>query len=288
MRDQPCLPSESPGNGDDGMVKPNHSIFRLKETVCTALVSSLTVGLIGAIVRSVPYFQQSGLVYSTRELPAYPLAYQNNRLAPADIQGKVLVGGPVKLLNLLVQIKGESVSDAVVRIPYASEDRFLVGWMSKSGDPSAVYMLGAETEYRFRRLLPGDSIRFYLYLNNVGSDLANRIEVFDGDGHLATRFRYLPVRPDEVVIPFGRAWIILFGGMFVVVLLLAVSCMRRPKTPAISADRRSRPDPGEQRSPASLPGSPEPNLSAEPLDGGGAISSSSSTAGCRDRGLGGR
>ena len=216
------------------MVEPKEFISGLREILRTAFA---LVGAIGtaltittAIVNQV---QRPEIVYSTKELTAYPLM-------PADIQGRVLANGPVKILELVVQNKGKrSASDVLVRIPSTADDKYLGGWMTKSEAPSTVYMLGSAAEHKLEKLLPGDTVSFSLCLKNVRSDLASRVQVFDGDGRRATSYRYVSVRylgSDAVIIPIGRRFINLLGVMMAVILLLSVLRIVKFNQPRIPPD----------------------------------------------------
>lgn len=199
------------------------SISRLLKTVASAFaLGGLAVSIVVTIA---PYFQQPEVVYSTEELSAYPVPYKNNNLVPGEVQGKMLEEGPIRILSLVVKVTGETGADVMVRIPFASDDKYIGGWMRKSEDPSTSYMLGRQTEYRFDKLAPGDTISFYLYLKDVNADIAGRIEVLDGDGHRATHYQYVPVRyvgSDRVIVSIERRWIYLFGFTLVLTLLLSI------------------------------------------------------------------
>lgn len=234
------------------MAEVKNLISHLRDTlyIATALVS-----LIFYIVRTIPYFRGPEIVYSTKELMAYPITYKNNRPAPAYVQGRALVNGQVKILDLVVQNKGaRSASDILVRIPVSGVDEYIGGWMTKSEAPSTVYMLGAKREFRFHNLIPGDTISFCLYLNAAKSNLAYRIRVYTADGRLATHFRYIPVpyvSGDAVVFTTRKRWIDLFGLAMAVVLLLSVVRIRKPKQPPVPMDTQNRHDESGQ-----LPSSP--------------------------------
>lgn len=272
------------------MRRQNQSISRFRETFYTTLISSLTFACIGAIVKTISHVPQSGLMYSTNEVPTYPMPYRNHKFAPAEIQGKLLVEGTIKALSVMVRNEGEHGSDALVRIPCSADDKCLGGWMSKSDDPSFVYMLGEGAEYRFHKLLPGDTVRFYLYLKDVNSDLARRIEVFDADGRRAAYYRYVPVRYDAIIVSIRTQWIYLFASISVPILLLSLWRIRRPGRSDISAAGRSLADACERPSTASpcLTGSDESKSVSEALDGGGRTRSSCPSGGRQERELGGR
>ena len=224
------------------------------------LSPSIAIALIGLIINAIavipgiiPYFQRPEVIYSTSELTTYPMTYHDNKPAPADIQGKVLLRGPIKALSLMVQNEGERSADVLVRIPLSKGDGYLGGWMSKSEAPSIVYMLGVRTEYRLHKLLPGDRVTFYLNLENVNSNLADRIEVFDGDGRRAIYYRYVAVRyigRNVIIVSLRKSWIYLIALMMVVIMLLSVSWIRRTKQPAVSADRK-RPEDATEYLPTS-------------------------------------
>jgi len=142
------------------------------------------------------YFQQPDLEYSTNELSTYPISYNDGKFALDDIQDSAVLGGQIKMVTLIVRNKGErSVPSVLLRFPVLPADGYLGARMSKSADnPSRLYMFDTQTEWKFRNLMPGDSITFYLYLKSAGSDLASRIEVFDGDGRRAAYYPYVPRR----------------------------------------------------------------------------------------------
>ncbi len=284
------------------MGKPNRAPSRLRETFYTALASSVTllfVRYIGTVVKAgASYFQQPDVVYYTQEMPAFPIAYKNNKPAPADIQSEALLGEPIENLQLQVRITAErSQSVLSVRIPFSSDDGYLGGWMTKSEDPSSGYMLDAKTEHTFHGLLPGDEVNFYLYLTNAKSDLADRIQVFDGQGRPASHYHYVPVRSDAIIISRRRGRIYFVCVAFVVILLLGVillmgvSRVREHWQASISADTQClanvrEPAPTSSRG-SGGEGSDEPGPSPEPLDGDGGMRSSCSSPGYHDRGPGG-
>lgn len=208
------------------MLEPGHLISRLWHAVFAALI------LAGLGAYMAPRFHPPELVYFTQDLAAYPLESRDNVLVPGGIEGNVIVGGPIKILNLMVQNKGVRSIDVSVRIPFSADDGYLIGWMSKNEDPSTRYMLDRRTEYRFRQLLPGDTVSFDLYLKNASSDLAGRIEVFDGDGHRAAYYPSVPVRyvgGDEVIVSIRKELAYLFGFVLVVTLFMSVWHVVEPR-----------------------------------------------------------
>lgn len=168
---------------------------RGKRFALTAIVS-LTASIVPVVTAVNSYFQQPELEYSMNELSTYPISYRDGKFALDDIQDSAVLGGQMKMVNLVVRNRGErSVSSVLVRFPVLPADGYLGARMSKSADsPPRLYMFDTQTEWKFRNLMPGDSIVFHLYLKSARSDLANRIEVFDGDGRRAAYHPYLPRR----------------------------------------------------------------------------------------------
>ena len=239
------------------MVGKKYSTWRLKKTLSVVLVF---VGVVSAdvskIAATIPYFQRPKVVYSTEELATYPIIYQENKPVLTDIQGRMLVDGPIKILDVVVRNEGERGAHAVcVRIPFFSNDGYLGGWMWESQSPSESYMIALETQRCFHELMPGDEVRLYLYLRNVNSQLANRIDVFDGEGRRAPRNRYVPVGSDEITVSLGRCLSYLFGVILLVTLGFAGS-VRKTRLPPISGDGE-RPVDASAHLPGSSPGPPE-------------------------------
>lgn len=245
------------------MVEPKELMSGLRDMLRTAFALVGAIGTILTVTATiVTYFQRPEVVYSTQELTAYPITYQNDRLMPADIQGKMLADGPVKILELVVQNKGKrSASDVLVRLPFSGDDEYLGGWMTKSEAPSTVYMLGSKAEHKLEKLLPGDTVSFCLYLKNVRSDLAGRVQVFESDGRRAAYYRYESVRyfgNDAVILPIGRRFMNLLGLMLAIILLLSVLRIMKVDQPGIPPDRQ-HPAHASEHPPATSPGSTAPD-----------------------------
>lgn len=203
--------------------------------------------IIAAIPSIMPYFQESKLRYSTNELMGYPVPYHDDKPAPGDIQGQVLAGGLVRYMTVVVwSDEKRSVSGAMARIPFSKADELLNGWISDSATPSKVYMLG--TENQLPKLLPGDIITFYMSLGNLNSDLANRIEVFDGDGRPATHYQYVSARDAGsnvlVDVPMTKSSVYIF--VFGTIVLLGVFWKRGRKPISISPDKQTQEDAVEE------------------------------------------
>lgn len=230
------------------------------------MTPALIVALVAAIIPEVPaiisYSQESEVVYSTNELTTYPVPYHDSKFFPGDIQGRMLATGPIKIVSVVVQNRGQRSASGVVRIPRSARDQYLVGWVRRSDDPSKLYMLGAWPEYKYDDFMPGDMITIYLWLKNANSDLASRIGVFERDGRRAAYYPYVPVRyvGSDVVtnVPIRMRWIYTCGIMLIASLLLGVSRMRNPGQPAVSADRQ-RPTDESEPLPSSSPGPTLPN-----------------------------
>ena len=85
--------------------------------------------------------------------------------------------------------------------------------------------------------MPGDAVTFDLNIGNANSDLASRIQVFDGDGRRAAYYPYVAVRyqaGDVVVFSLRRSWIYLFCFVVNVLALLGILWMRGARQPAVS------------------------------------------------------
>lgn len=208
------------------MIEAGQLISRLWHAAFAALI------LAGVGAYMAPRLHPPELVYYTKAMAAYPMESRDNQLVPGGIEGNVIVGGPIKILSLVVENKALRNIDASVRIPFSADDKYLIGWMSKNEDPSTRYMLDRRTEYSFRQLLPGDTVSFDLYLQNVSSDLDRRIEVVDGDGHRAAYYPYVPVRDvgsDEVMVSIRKELAYLLGFVLVVTFFMSVWRVVTPK-----------------------------------------------------------
>lgn len=212
------------------------------------LTPPAVISLIGLIINAIavlhgiiPHFQRPQVAYYTNELPAYP-TYCDEKNSAGDIRGKAILGGPTKILSVVVENKGKTaVSGVVVRIPWSTGDEFLSGRMTTTGDGSAVHVLDERIEYTFARLMPGDHVSFSLNLGNADSDLGDRIGVFYGDGRRVAYYHYVPVRyvgGNAINVSLRKSWIYLSGFMVIMSLILSASGIRRPKDHAASADRQ--------------------------------------------------
>lgn len=83
------------------MAKPRHSTFRVRDLVAVLGLVGFAISLLGRLAR---YFQPPDLIYFTKEVPDYLMAYQyqDDRLFPAEMEGRLLKGGPFKLLNVVL------------------------------------------------------------------------------------------------------------------------------------------------------------------------------------------
>lgn len=161
----------------------------------------VVVTIVAGIVRILPYFEQPNVIYATKDIASYPVAYHESEassateVSPADVRAKVLVGKPILIQGLLIQNLGnKTATDILVRIPIAESDGYAGGWIARGDNPVTTYMRDQVTEYKFDKLVPGESVSFYLYLKNSSSNLAARMQVFDGSGRLAPYYPYVPLR----------------------------------------------------------------------------------------------
>lgn len=201
--------------------------------------AGLIAGVAIAIVKIAPYQQQPQITYGIQEMPAYPMTDDEGRLVPLDMRAKLTGGSGGKVLRLTVRNNGKNTTAGVlVRFNFSPVDGYVRGWMSKSQAPFGETMLDTETQYRLSTLVPADEATFYLYLKNVNSDLADRIEVFR-KGERAAYYRYLPVRQlggNDIVIPIRRSWIGLICFILLMILLPSISRQRggcRPSKPVL-------------------------------------------------------
>src|SRR5690348_15880229 len=167
------------------MADYRRSIPILVEMLYSALLLiSLIAGIAVSVVKVAPFFQQPEIVYVTQEMPAYPMTDGESKLVPVAIRARLAAGSAGKILCLAVQNRGDkAAAHVLVGLNLSVDDGYLGGWTSRSDDQSVEHMLGTETEYTLDRLVPADEATFCLYLKNVTSNLADRIEVYDGKGH---------------------------------------------------------------------------------------------------------
>lgn len=234
-------------------------------------IPAIVIALAGLMVKMAPqipamlsHSEQPDVVYSTNEVTAYPVTYHDGKMSLADIQGRQVLGGPIKIVSVVVQNKGQrSATDVTARIIVPKSDDYLGGWITKSQEPARVEMLGERTEWTSPKLIPGDSVTIDFYLGSVNS--AYQTQVFDGDGRSAAHYPYVPVHDvggDMVIIPLRERWIFACVLMLSAVLL-AIAWMKRPEEPLLAAGGQSPADAGGRLPAGSPPSTAEDQKSRD-------------------------
>lgn len=137
------------------------------------------------------YLLRPDVVYATREMVAYAVGVEKTENDGRAVVPYIIFGSPPKILGLLVQNNGgKTATDVLVRIPFENSDELIAGWVRNPDRPDHVRMKADVSNYKFDKLIPGDSVTFDIYLKNTESDLAERIVVMDGFGREATHYSY--------------------------------------------------------------------------------------------------
>ena len=186
-------------------------------------IVAATVTIVAGVVRIIPYFDKPEVIFATKDINTYPLAFADGNLPDGTIEARITEGKPIKILGLAVQNKGSrTATDVLVRLPFTTADGYLGGWIARGDDPITHYMQVEKTEYKIDKLIPEESVSFFIYLREMNSDIADRIVVTDGLGKLARHYPYLPVRnlgeqSTLIVVP---SWLFYFGVIVLVLFLL--------------------------------------------------------------------
>lgn len=202
-------------------------MIRLTKVARILRIVAVAMTIIAAGLHIKESLETSKVVYATNTLAAYPLAYDKSAAEfSTTVQAQILSGKPVKMQGIVIQNTGQrAASDILVRIPISADDGFLGGWIARGDEPVTRNMQDQVTAYKFDKLIPGESVSFYVYLKNLDSNLADRIQVFDGSGHLAPHYLYVPVpaptSPGQVLVQFvAKRWWFYLAGLLVVTLYL--------------------------------------------------------------------
>lgn len=164
------------------------------------------------------------VIYATKDIASYPMGYKELDPSTGLMESKVLIGPPILLQALVVQNKGQkTATDILVRIPIIDSDGYIGGWMARGDNPVTHYLGDQITEYKIDKLIPEESVSFYIYLKNASSDIATRIQVFDGQGRHAPYYPYTPLRKFE-----GGAFTLSVPRWYLTAILLVFAILSFP------------------------------------------------------------
>jgi hypothetical protein len=203
------------------MAKP--TVNKMHQRIYFALrVVAVLIAITSGVVQLTSSLRTPSLIYATKDLDTYPLTITPaGELGQPAVETKLLVGHTIKVLGLLIQNKGKkTATDVFVRIPFVESDGFVGGWIARGDRPITSSMQSEVKEFKYDKLVPEESVCFYIYLKNTASNLADRVQVVDGDGRIATYMPYVPMRRDGRRLLFSiPLWAIAIAA---IVVLLSI------------------------------------------------------------------
>ena len=175
---------------------PKSALFWLRATAAIGAI-------VAAAITIRTYLLQPDIIYATHEMVAYAVGVEKTDNEQKSIAARVIFGAPPKILGLIIQNEGtKSATDVLVRIPFSDHDELIAAWMEPADRPGQIRLNPDVRDYKFEKLVPGESITFYIYLKNIESDLAERITVFDGFGQQAPHYEYAPRLAGDNILRF--------------------------------------------------------------------------------------